>query len=86
MYCMYVLKPIACGVLTQETKDFPPTIKGFRDGLSYSKKAKKQGETPLPSLSPIPLKKNVEFRNGMGPRLGNGISPCFFTFYSRGGV
>ena len=48
------------------------------------KKVKKQGEMPLPSLSPIPLK-NVEFRDGMGPRLGNCISPCFFTFL-RGGV
>jgi len=50
------------------------------------KKVKKQGEMPLPSLGPIPLK-NVEFRDGMGPRLGNGISrarisPCFL----RGGV
>jgi len=43
------------------------------------RKAKKQGEMPLPSLSPIPIK-NVEFRDGMGPRLGNGISPCFFAF------
>jgi len=43
------------------------------------KKAKKQGEKPLPSLGPIPLQ-NVEFRNGMGPRLGNGFSPCFFAF------
>ena len=48
------------------------------------KKVKKQGEMPLPSLGPIPLK-NVEFRDGMGLRLGNGISPCFFTFL-RGGV
>ena len=48
------------------------------------KKVKKQGEMPLPSASPIPLK-NVEFRDGMGPRLGNGISPCFFAFL-RGGV
>jgi len=38
------------------------------------KKVKKQGKMPLPSLGPIPLKKNVEFRDGMGPRLGNGIS------------
>jgi len=48
------------------------------------KKAKKQGEMPLASLSPIQLK-NVEFRDGMGPRLGNGISPCFFAFL-RGGI
>ena len=41
------------------------------------KKAKKQGEMPLPNLGPIPLKK---FRDGMGLRLGNGISPCFLAF------
>jgi len=29
-------------------------------------KANKQGEMSLPSLSPIPLYKNVEFRDGMG--------------------
>jgi len=44
------------------------------------KKAKKQGEMPLPSLGPIPLK-IVEFRDGMGPRLGNGISPFFICFF-----
>jgi len=27
----------------------------------------------------------LHFFNGMGPRLGNGISPCFYTFL-RGGV
>jgi len=48
------------------------------------KKANKQGEMPLPSLGSIPLK-NVEFRDGMGPRLGNGISSCLFAFL-RGGV
>ena len=36
----------------------------------------------LPSLGPIPLKKNVKFRDGMGLKLGNGISPTFM----RGGV
>ena len=41
-------------------------------------KVKKKGEMSLPSLGPFPLKKNVQFRAGMGPRLGNGISPCFF--------
>ena len=34
------------------------------------KKAKKQGEMPLPSLDPIPLK-NVEFRDGMGYKTSN---------------
>jgi len=40
------------------------------------KKAKKQGEIPLPSVGPIPS----HFFNGMGLRLGNGIFPCFFAF------
>jgi len=48
------------------------------------KKVRKQGEMPLPSLGPIPLK-NVEFRDGMGPRLGNGITPCFLTLRGEGG-
>jgi len=48
------------------------------------KKAKKQVEMPLPSLGPIPLK-NIEFRDEMGLRLGNGISTCFFAFL-RGGI
>ena len=40
---------------------------------------------PLTSLSPIPLK-NVEFRDGMGLRLVNGI-PCLSAFsgVDRGG-
>ena len=42
-----------------------------------SRKADKQG-MPLTSLSPIPLK-NVEFRDGMGLRLVNGI-PCLSAF------
>ena len=47
-------------------------------------KADKQG-MPLTSLSPIPLK-NVEFRDGMGLRLVNGI-PCLSAFsgVDRGG-
>jgi len=52
-------------------------------GMAYHtlplKKVKKQGEMPLPSLCPIPSL-NSTFFNGMGPRLGNGISICFFTF------
>ena len=42
------------------------TMKGYRDGLSYTpplKKAKKQGEMPLASLSPIPSKM---YNLGMG--------------------
>jgi len=39
---------------------FSKKQKGFRDGLSYSTpqkfKVKEQGEIPLPSLGPIPLK------------------------------
>ena len=45
---------------------------------------KKGKEIPLPSLGPIPSL-NSTFVNGMGPRLGKGISPCFFVFL-RGGV
>jgi len=46
-------------------------------------KAKKQGEMPLPILSPIPFT-NVECRDGMRVRMGNGISPCFFAFLRSG--
>ena len=48
------------------------------------KKAKKQREMPLPSLSSFPFK-NVEFRDGVGLRLGYGISPCFLflRFFER---
>ena len=75
-------------VCTRSKKFSPKNEKNL--GMAYHtpplKKVKKQGEMPLPSLGPIPLK-NVEFRDGNGPRLGNdyGISPCFFTFL-RGGV
>ena len=48
------------------------------------KKAKKQGEMPLPILSPIPFL-NSTFVNGMGLMMGNGISPCFFASL-RGGA
>ena len=48
------------------------------------KKAKKQGEMPLLSLGPIPSL-NSTLLNGMGLRLGEGISPCFFASL-RGGV
>jgi len=43
----------------KKKKIFSEKQKGFRDGLSYStpQKVKKQGEMPLPSLGPIPLKK-----------------------------
>jgi len=44
-------------------------------------KAKKQGEIPLPSQSiPILI---VEFRDGMGLRMGNGISSCILAFFER---
>jgi len=43
----------------KKQKIFSEKQKGFRDGLSYStpQEGKKQGEMPLPSLGPIPLKK-----------------------------
>ena len=40
-------------------------------------------EMPLPSFVPI-LSLNSAFFNGMGPRLGNGISPCFLAFLRDG--
>ena len=41
---------------------------------------------PLPGPSSIPSHPYILlFLNGMGLRLGNGISPCFLTFL-RGGV
>jgi len=65
---------------------FSEKQKGFRDGLSYStpqkSKETKGNAITQPWSHPI---KNVEFRDGMGPRLGNGISPCFFAFL-RGGI
>jgi len=43
-----------------------------QEAKKFSPKNKNDlGKMPLPSLGPIPLK-NVEFRNQMGPRLGNG--------------
>ena len=50
------------------SKKFSPKNKkdlGMACHIPPLKKAKKQGEMPLPSLSPIPLT-NVEFRDGMG--------------------
>ena len=46
------------------------------------KKSKEMREDAIAQLSHIPLQK---FMDGMGPRLGNGISPCFFPFL-RGGI
>ena len=36
-------------------------------------------EAPLPIFNPIPFL-TVEFRDGIGLRMSNGISPCFFAF------
>jgi len=73
--------------LTNKKQKFSP--KNKKDlGMAYHiptlKKGKIQGEMPLPSLSPIPSLILHSF-NGMGLRLGNGISPCFFTIL-RGGI
>jgi len=40
---------------------------------------KETREKPLPSLSPSPSL-NSKYLNGMGLRLGNGISPCYLYF------
>jgi len=54
---------------TRSKKFSPKKQKGFRVACHTTplKKAKKQGETPLPSLCPIPLNvENVEFaQNGI---------------------
>jgi len=43
------------------------------------KKAKKQGECYYPSLA------NVDFSDGTGVRMGNGLFLCFFERWSRTG-
>jgi len=63
--------------LYKEQKNFLQKLKGFRDCLSYST-PNKQGEMPLPHI------KKWRLYDGMGQRLGNNISPCFFTFLSGG--
>jgi len=58
----------------------------FFDGLSYFpfQKCKETRENTItqPQSHPIP---ELYILNGMGLRLANGISPCFFAFL-RGGV
>jgi len=49
-----------------------------------SKKERNKGKCHHPASVPSHFK-NVEFRDGMGLKLGNGISPCFFTSL-KGGV
>jgi len=64
--------------LNKKQKIFSEKQKGFRDGSKkYSPKNKKD-------LGMACQLRNVEFRDGMGPRLGNGISPCFFTILRTG--
>jgi len=62
-------------------KIFSGKQKGFRDGLSYSTPQKSEetrgNAITQPQSHPIP--KFYIFINEMEPRLGNGISPCFFT-------
>ena len=59
---------ISCALKSSQTrsKKFSPKNKndlGMTCHIPPLKKATKQGEMPLPSLGPIPLKKNVEFRD-----------------------
>ena len=72
---------ISCALKSSNKKQkFSPKNKndlGMAPHISPLKKAKKQGEMPLPSLSHIPSLNS----NGMGPRLGNGISPRFFASF-----
>jgi len=70
-------------MLANKKQKFSPNNKkdlGITCHIPPLKKAKKQGEMPLPSFGPIPSL-NSTFFNGMGPRLGNGISPCFFVSF-----
>jgi len=55
--------------------------KNLTNHIPLLKKAKEQGEKPLPSLSPMPfmIVKFRDFRNGMRLRLGEGISPAWFV-------
>jgi len=71
----------------KEQKIFSTKQKGFRDGQSYStpQRSEETRGNAITQPRSHPIKRNVEFRDGMGPRLGNGISPCFFTFL-RGGL
>ena len=48
------------------------------------KKVKKARGNAITQPQSHPIKENVEFRDGMGPRLANDISPCFFTFLRDG--
>ena len=77
------LKPGLSIIKTRNNKISYKNYKWFSDGHP-DRLPKKQG-MPLTSLSPIPLK-NVEFRDGMGLRLVNGI-PCLSAFsgVDRGG-
>jgi len=52
--------PDANALYNKKKKNFSEKQKEFRDMVRHTpalKKVKKQGEIPLPSLSPIPLKK-----------------------------
>jgi len=67
---------------TKSEREISEKEKEFRGGLSYSapqEKRRHKGRCHYPASVPS-LKKNVEFRDWMGLKLGNGISPCFFTF------
>ena len=73
---------ISCTLKSSQTRSKKISPKNKKDlgmacHISPLKKAKKQGEMPLPSLSHIPSLNS----NGMGPRLGNGISPRFFASF-----
>jgi len=58
-------------------------MKRFRDGLSYStpQNSEETRGSAITQPQPCPIIKNVEFRDGIELRLGNGTSPCFFLFF-----
>jgi len=71
----------------KKQKIFSKKQKGFRDDLLYStpQKSEETREIAITQPWPHPIPKFYIFVNGTGPRLGNGISPRFFTLL-RGGV
>ena len=89
MYCYnpsgYFL--ITWDLCSTRSKKFSPKNQKDLGMASYStpQKSKETRGNAITQPRSHPIKKNVEFRDGMGPRLGNGISPCFFAFL-RGGI
>ena len=68
-----------CGEKKNKERNILVLVEGYREGTFL---ATVMAEC---SLELFECSVSSEFRDGIGPRLGNGISPCFFTSL-RGGV